>query len=75
MADPSPNSEAARVIVLAAFAVASFIAAMLTGTCCYLWVIGREVPQGLGAATTAALTFLFTTLAGMVKDTTSKWSA
>jgi hypothetical protein len=75
MDEPSPNSEAARIIILAAFAVASAIAVLFSATCCYLWAIGRDVPQGLGAATTASLTFFFTTLAGMVKEATAKWSA
>lgn len=74
MADQTPNSDAARTIVLTAFAVTTFIAVMFSGTCCYLWAFGRDVPVGLGGATTVCLTFLFTTLAGMVKDVTSKWA-
>lgn len=74
MADASQNSDAARSIVLAAFAVAAAIAVMFSGTCCYLWAVGRDVPAGLGGATTASVTFLFSTLAGMVKDVTAKWA-
>jgi hypothetical protein len=68
----SDTASTVRILIISSFALLGIVALGVIGTACYIMAIGRDLPQALSVLLTAVVTYLFTTLAGMVRDYTGK---